>query len=236
MRQFKTGDVVTVIKGLKERDICKYGYVEEMSEFEGRLVTLEEMCDNEYCLLEDSRRFCWNVECFEEFYIDEEDTNTIYFAKTNSSVIIPNKREEDAGYDIYANFDEDYVIIEPHQTKMIPTKLITSFSDKYVMILKERGSTGSKGIGQRCGIIDSGFRGEIFVPLTNTTSNRIIIWKEGMSLPSDGIGGTIYPYEKAICQAIMVKVPRLKTKEISPEEIREIKSERGESCLGQSGK
>ena len=31
---------------------------------------------------------------------------TIYFAKDREDVIIPTKRDEDAGYDIYANFLE----------------------------------------------------------------------------------------------------------------------------------
>ena len=36
---------------------------------------------------------------------------TIKFAKVKPNAKIPTKREEDAGYDIYACFDEDYITI-----------------------------------------------------------------------------------------------------------------------------
>ena len=101
--------------------------------------------------------------------------DTIKFAKLYNNVIIPSKRDEDAGYDIYAYFKEDYIIIPPHETKMIPTGLISAFDKKYVGELKERGSTGTKGIGQRCGVIDSGYRNEWLVPITNHNSNKYII-------------------------------------------------------------
>ena len=40
--------------------------------------------------------------------------NDLYFAKVNPNAIIPSKRLEDAGYDLYACFDEDYMVIQPH--------------------------------------------------------------------------------------------------------------------------
>ena len=33
----------------------------------------------------------------------------VYFAKMNEKAVIPSKKNEDAGYDIYACFDEDYI-------------------------------------------------------------------------------------------------------------------------------
>ena len=36
---------------------------------------------------------------------------TVKFAKIKPNAIIPTKRLEDAGYDIYPCFDEDYIII-----------------------------------------------------------------------------------------------------------------------------
>ena len=166
--------------------------------------------------------------------------NIIYFAKvdSNKETIIPTKREEDGGFDIYANFEEDYMIINPNETKMIPTNLASAFSEDYVAILKERGSTGSKGIGQRCGVIDSGYRNEWFIPLTNHNNKPLIIVKDlteslKESLEDDYI---VYPYTKAITQVIMVKVPKLTTKEISYNELLKFKSERGLGKLGSSNK
>ena len=45
----------------------------------------------------------------------------LLFAKTKEGAIIPSKREEDGAFDIYACFEEEYMIIKPHETKLIPT-------------------------------------------------------------------------------------------------------------------
>ena len=164
----------------------------------------------------------------------------IYFAKVDATkeTIIPTKRVEDAGFDIYANFDEQFIIINPHETKMIPTNLASAFSNKYVVILKERGSTGSKGIAQRCGVIDSGYRGEYFIPLTNTNDKPLVILKDvsEASLASLEDDYIVYPYSKAICQAILVPVPEITIEELSYNDLLKFESERGTGCLGASGK
>ena len=184
---------------------------------------------------------------------------TVKFAKVKEGAIIPSKRKEDAGYDIYPCFEQDYIKIEPHETVMIPTGIASSFSEDYVMELKERGSTGTKGIAQRCGVIDSGFRNEWQVPITNTTEQAIYIMKNNYDIieydgyteyvyPHYNIQRTngiiirpstppiIYPYEKAICQALLLPVPETDIEEISYEELKLIKSERGNGMLGSSGK
>lgn len=45
-----------------------------------------------------------------------------------------------------------------------------------------------------------------------------------------------YPYEKAICQAMVVPVPQNTVEEISVEELQAIPSERGTGALGSSNK
>ena len=158
---------------------------------------------------------------------------TVKFAKVKPNAIIPTKRNEDAGFDIYACFDEDYMILPPHQTIMIPTGLACACDNDYCLILKERGSTGSKGIAQRCGIIDSGYRDEIFVPLTNTTDKPIIISKKDKIEYTNAI---VYPYKKAICQALIIPVPKVTVQEVTYEDLKSIKSERMNGKLGSSGK
>jgi dUTP pyrophosphatase len=166
--------------------------------------------------------------------------NNVYFGKLRPDAKIPTKRDEDAGYDIYAcfDFDEDYTLIPAHATRMIPTGLVSFFSSDYVGILKERGSTGSKGIAQRCGVIDSGYRGEWFVPLTNTTNKAIVIGRDTPEIKrwAKLSEYTFYPYEKAICQCIFVEVPQLMIKEIDADEIINNVSERGQGKLGSSNK
>ena len=166
----------------------------------------------------------------------EINNDTIYFAKEYDDVKIPTKKVEDAGYDIYAYFEEDYMIIEPHTTKLIPTGLHSAFTDDYVFVLKERGSNGVKGIAQRSGIIDSGFRGEIKVPLTNTNDKPIVISKGTIPYELLDQEHMLYPYIKAICQGLLLPVPKMKVEEISLEELQSIPSERGNGMLGSSGK
>lgn len=159
----------------------------------------------------------------------------VLFAKCKIGGVIPSKNEEDAGYDIYPCIDDD-VVIMPNETVMIPTGICSAFDDKYVFILKERGSTGTKGMGQRAGIIDSGFRGEWKVPVTNHNNMPLIIscGKNDNILNKDG--NIIYPQNKAICQALLFDVPKVNIKQISSEDLKSIPSKRGDGMLGSSGK
>lgn len=160
----------------------------------------------------------------------------IYFARENENIIIPAKRAEDGAFDVYAYFEEDYLIVKPHTTRMIPTGLRSAFSKDYVAIIKERGSTGSKGIGQRAGVIDSGYRGLWFIPITNHNNIPLVINKENVEIPDLYPIPILYPYNKAIAQVVMVEVPKLEVEEISVEDILKMKSERGTGALGSSGK
>ena len=159
--------------------------------------------------------------------------NTLYWAKVKENAKIPSKRYEDAGYDLYPCFDEDYMVIEPHETKLVPLGVASAFDPEYVMILKERGSTGTKGIAQRSGVIDSGYRGEYMAPVTNLNTRRLVIKKANVEYTEDAI---IYPYEKAICQGVLLRMPQIESEEISLEDLKSIESERGAGKLGSSGK
>ena len=166
------------------------------------------------------------------------NNSKIVFAKMREGAVIPSKRMEDGAFDIYACFDEDNIVIQPHETKMIATGLASAFSPMYVAILKERGSTGTKGMGQRAGVVDSGYRGEWFVPITNHNEKPLIITKETNQGTLDILSNDyiVYPYTKAITQVIMVEVPQLEIEEVTLEEVLSITSERGTGCLGSSNK
>jgi dUTP pyrophosphatase len=176
---------------------------------------------------------------------------TIYFAKVDEKSIIPSKTQENGGYDVYACFEEDYIDIPPHEIKMIPTGIASAFSDDYVMVLRERGSTGTKGMAIRAGVIDSGYRGEWFVPICNVTDNWMFITKiskeeiireRGMevggmiSVDPRESNGVFYPYSKAICQALLLPVPKVVAEEIPLDELQCMWSERGTGALGSSNK
>ena len=160
----------------------------------------------------------------------------IKFAKIKDKAIIPSKRDEDAGYDIYACLDRPYMVIMPHETKMIPTGIASACDKDYCFILKERGSTGTKGIAQRCGIIDSGYRNEWFVPVTNTSNKLLIIGDEFKREEFEEYDVIFYPTTKAICQALIISVPSSEVEEVSYDELVKISSERGMGALGSSNK
>lgn len=166
----------------------------------------------------------------------------VKFAKVRPDAIIPSKRDEDMGFDIYACFDEDYIVINPHETKLIPTGIASACDSGYGFLLFERGSTGSKGIARRCGVIDSGYRNEWFVGLTNTTNKVMFISKLSEQETYDDYYNDVmpksfvYPYTKAIVQALVAPVPEVEVEELEYSDLKEIKSERGLGALGSSGK
>lgn len=185
------------------------------------------------------------------------ETVNVTFAKVHPNAKIPSKRDEDMGFDIYACFDEDYIEISPHTTKLIPTGIASACSDQYGFILRERGSTGSKGIALRAGVIDSGYRSEWFVGLTNTTNSTLYISKISAEEIGEKISDTgntminvffsdilketvknaiVYPYSKAIAQALVIPVPKVEVEEIPYEKLQQISSERGTGKLGSSNK
>jgi len=171
----------------------------------------------------------------------EVKDNELFFAKVNPNAIIPTKNNEDAGYDIYACFEEDFMIIKPFETKIIPTGIASAMTDEYYIQIQERGSTGSKAMKYGAGVIDSGFRDEWKIILTNVNLVPIIISKlsveELASLhPCSTDEFIYYPYSKAIAQGVVHYVPKMKPSEISYQELLTIPSKRGLGMLGSSNK
>ena len=148
----------------------------------------------------------------------------LYWAKVKDGARIPSKRREDAGYDLYPCFEEDWLEIGPMETRMVPMGIASAFDPGYVMILKERGSTGTKGIAQRSGVIDSGYRGEYLCPVTNLNEKPLRIIKEQAKKaldPKEAESFLLYPYEKALCQAILLPVPEPEVQELRFEDLQE---------------
>ncbi len=174
------------------------------------------------------------------------DEKTIYFAKMKDNAIIPSKMDEDAGYDMYACFDEDFFVIEPFSTRLTPTGIAGAFNKQYYAQVEERSSMAKLGIKKSGGVIDSGYRGEYMICLYNTNSKPFIISKiEEADLPEKIIidgkkykkrDVIIYPYKKAICQIVLQIVPQLKVKEISYDKLKTISSVRSTGGFGHSGK
>ena len=160
----------------------------------------------------------------------------LYWAKVKKEAIIPTKRLEDAGYDLYPCFEEEYLEIAPEHTQLVPLGVASAFDADYVMVLKERGSTGTKGMAQRAGVIDSGYRGEYMAPITNVNDKPVVIAKKAVADQFDSEEYIVYPYEKAICQGVLVMMPQLESEEIDLDDLQAMKSERMAGKLGSSHK
>ena len=170
----------------------------------------------------------------------------IYFAKIKEAAVIPSKKDEDAGYDMYACFDGDFFVIEAGESKPIPTGIAIAFSKKYYAQIEERSSMAKMGIKKNGGVFDSGYRGEYLIITYNTNKKPFVITKKnidelGQTIEVDGKSykkdeTILYPATKAICQVVLQVVPELTSKEITYEQLKGIKSERGEFGFGSSGK
>lgn len=171
-----------------------------------------------------------------------EDEKNIYFAKTKENAIIFNKEKENAGYDIYACFEEDYIILKPLETKFIPTGIAWASSPSFYMQIEERSSTGAKGIKKSGGVIDSGYRGEIKIGIINCNKHDLIfsnleedVLKEKYPtlVKEDTL---IYSTKKAFAQGIIHRVEEMNEKELGYEELKSIQSNRGDKGWGSSNK
>ena len=158
----------------------------------------------------------------------------IKFARKDSSVKFPTKRDEDGCYDVYAHITED-LIIPSHTNELVPTGLYSAFDKKYRIAVRERGSNTKANMIVMAGQIDSGYRGEWFVSIYNGC-NKDIVLSNDVDRVFDN-GNAIYvPTSKAIAQFAVEYVPVVNLSEISVEEIQEIDSERGIGALGSSNK
>lgn len=154
--------------------------------------------------------------------MNQNSTNPYLRVKRlHSKAIIPAKREEDAGFDLYAVYEEEYKVLKPQEIWLAPTGLSIEFSKNWVFLLHERSSTGVKGIARRAGVIDSGYRGEIKVAIQNLTSKILIFKSNNLSekevLRKEQLGKDdvfFYPQEKAIAQGILMYSPHIDVEEV----------------------
>ena len=159
--------------------------------------------------------------------------------RLDERAIAPSKREEDAGFDFYMLIEEEFKLLKKGEIFLAPTKLSCEFPKNWVLIFFERGSTGTKGISKRCGIIDSGYRGEIFIALNNTSNKNILFYKNESKIDSfleennlEKKDVVLYPQSKAIAQGILLYSPH-----INIEEVKELSSsERMGGKIGSSNK
>jgi len=148
-----------------------------------------------------------------------EDT-VIKIKRLTDTAIVPTKsRKTDAGYDLYA--DED-IAIYPEDTKLISTGIAFAIPDGYAGLIWDRSGLGSKGIHRHAGVVDSSYRGEVKVALSNSRA-RDVEFTDNIYFISKG---------DRIAQILFQKVPHfdlVETEELDG-------TSRGSSGFGSSGR
>lgn len=154
---------------------------------------------------------------------------------------------EDAGYDVWLDIPKDYVsengnkvwkedgtlqlFLYRGQTYLLPTGIGVAVPSTFWCDFKhERGSTGKIGLNIQSGVVDSGYRGEVFLVVTPLDKNIIITNEVDEVQEIDG--GILYPYSKAISQMILQKNYPATTLLLDKEEFDAIPSKRGDKALG----
>lgn len=98
--------------------------------------------------------------------------------KANEGVPVPkHAKPGDAGMDLIATAD---VLIWPHETEMVSTGLCVEIPDGYFGLVAPRSGFASKNgvsFANSIGVIDSGYRGEIKLPLHNLTEFPVSVNK-----------------------------------------------------------
>ena len=165
----------------------------------------------------------------------------IYWDLLNLMATMPTKRDEDAGFDIYSDSAED-IVLKPSETKFFSTGLRSSFPKEFWIEIKERGSTGAVGLSVRSGVIDSGYRGEWKIMLTNVNKYPVVFSRSVDKVTyvygkifKKKIKKVIYPLSKAIAQAVVIPLPNIQCK-WDKAVVDGTKSDRGQTGWGASGK
>lgn len=163
----------------------------------------------------------------------------IYWKKLTPNAIIPTKRKEDAGFDIYTI--EDNIILQPFEKRLFRTGIAAAATPGYWLLAMDRGSTGSRGIHTHCGIIDNGYRGEIFICLCNDNKYPVKFTSKvdkPTFISNEHYESSLqYPISKGIAQIIPIPQPEVESREVTDEEWMQMcNTERGIGKLGDSGK
>lgn len=170
--------------------------------------------------------------------------DVLYFAKTDSQATIPTKRDEDAGYDVYALIElretehEGVVyeqLLEKDKVNFVGTGIASAMSSNYALSFQhERSSVAKNGMVVVAGLVDSGYRSEIKLMVIPIVKD-ILITSEASEVEEyeDVI---LYPYNKAISQFTVLLVPDVDVMELPYDDLLSIESERGFGGWGSTNK
>lgn len=92
---------------------------------------------------------------------------------SNTAKLPTHGSKEAAGYDLYADITEDFVVVEPHKTVKIPTGIAMEIPDGYFGAILPRSGLATKESlrpANTPGCVDQDYRGEIMVALHNDSN------------------------------------------------------------------
>lgn len=156
-------------------------------------------------------------EIVDEVLNELKKPNIVYIEKINDDVIIPiYTSAEDAGMDIRSYED---IVVKPHETKLISTGFKIAIPNGYEVQIRPRSGLSLKTnlrIANSPGTIDSGYRDELKIIVTNISMNDDLVINKG----------------DRIAQMVLCKYEKISFLEI--EDIKAIKGDRG-GGFGHSG-
>lgn len=135
-----------------------------------------------------------------------------------SPYVLEKGKKSDSGYDLrlQAIKDKENNVIESLETVLIHTGVYLELPDDIEVQLRPKSSLSSKGLLVHFGTVDSGYRGELLVAMTNLNKDRVEL-----------------EYNRKIAQIVFNKktdVDLKKVNEINKE------TDRGEGGFGSTGK
>lgn len=143
-------------------------------------------------------------------------------------VVLPSyAKEGDAGMDVCAAED---IIIEPGQTVVIPTGLKVAIPIGYEIQVRDRSGISLKTplrVANAPGTVDSGYRNEVGVIMSNTSDVTDALALELIPLDSKGNKKGSYQIKKGdrVAQIVLNEVPKMKLTVV--DSVKDIGEDRG---------
>ncbi len=176
-------------------------------------------------------------EILEELKKELNKAVDVYVEICREGIQLPTYANDgDAGMDIRAAED---IIIYPSETKLVPTGLKTAIPEGYEIQVRPRSGLSLKTplrIANSPGTIDSGYRDEIGIIVTNTSDTRnlyeiyhnITDWPI-YSINEKGNKAGIYKINKGdrIAQIVLCEIKKMKTIQCEHGQILELGKNRG---------
>lgn len=95
--------------------------------------------------------------------------------KLDESAVVPNKEDGNIGWDFCTNVGQE-ICLYPGERFKFPTGIALEIPSGYAMMLWDRSGLSTKeGLHRLAGVIDSAYRGEIIVCLTNLGLEPVIV-------------------------------------------------------------